>query len=569
MVVLPNPAAPRHSGQMSRFLPGLQQLLRYRREWLASDLVAGVSVAAVAIPTAIAYAQLIGFEPIVGLYAAILPLVVYALFGTSRQLMVNPDAATCAVFAAAVVPLAGGDHEALVALSVGLSVLTGVICITAGLFRLGFVADFLAKPILVGYLNGVAISIFLGQIGKVFGFPLQARGIVPRLVELVQKLPQTHWPTLGAAVATLAIILGSKRVSPRLPAPLLAAVGAIVIVYVMDLEPRGVAVVGALPAGLPDLRWPRFDPALLKPLLFGAAGVALMSFSSDMVTARSFAARNRYDLDPDQEFVALGACQVAAGVSQGFAVSGADSRTAVNDAMGGKSQMVGLVAAATMTVVLFFLTDPLRYLPIAALGAVLIVAAIGLFDAPELVRMWRVRRSECALAVATMLGVIWLDVLDGVLIAVGCALLLLVKRASRPHEAVLGRVAGLGGWHSVADYPEAKTEPGLVVYRFASSLVFFNAGYFKKRMIELAESSRDVRWIVLDGSPINLVDVTGADTLDALVGELAERGVRLGFANVRREVSQMLDRAGVLERLGPDAVFPALDAATDALRARR
>jgi high affinity sulfate transporter 1 len=543
--------------------------LRYRREWLASDLVAGVSVAAVAIPTAIAYAQLIGFEPIVGLYAAILPLVVYALFGTSRQLMVNPDAATCAVFAAAVVPLAGGDHEALVALSVALSVLTGVICITAGLFRLGFVADFLAKPILVGYLNGVAISIFLGQIGKVFGFPLQARGIVPRLVELVQKLPQTHWPTLGVAVATLAIILGSKRVSPRLPAPLLATVGAIVLVYVMDLEPRGVAVVGALPAGLPDLRWPRFDPALLKPLLFGAAGVALMSFSSDMVTARSFAARNRYDLDPDQEFVALGACQVAAGVSQGFAVSGADSRTAVNDAMGGKSQMVGLVAAATMTVVLFFLTDPLRYLPIAALGAVLIVAAIGLFDAPELVRMWRVRRSECALAVATMLGVIWLDVLDGVLIAVGCALLLLVKRASRPHEAVLGRVAGLGGWHSVADYPEAKTEPGLVVYRFASSLVFFNAGYFKKRMIELAESSRDVRWIVLDGSPINLVDITGADTLDALVGELAERGVRLGFANVRREVSQMLDRAGVLERLGPDAVFPALDAATDALRARR
>ena len=554
---------------MSRFLPGLRQLLRYRREWLASDLVAGVSVAAVAIPTAIAYAQLIGFEPIVGLYAAILPLVVYALFGTSRQLMVNPDAATCAVFAAAVVPLAGGDHETLVALSVALSVLTGVICITAGLFRLGFVADFLAKPILVGYLNGVAISIFLGQIGKVFGFSLQARGIVLRLVELVQKLPQTHWPTLGVAVATLAIILGSKRVSPRLPAPLLATVGAIVLVYVMDLEPRGVAVVGALPAGLPDLRWPRFDPALLKPLLFGAAGVALMSFSSDMVTARSFAARNRYDLDPDQEFVALGACQIAAGVSQGFAVSGADSRTAVNDAMGGKSQMVGLVAAATMTVVLFFLTDPLRYLPIAALGAVLIVAAIGLFDAPELVRMWRVRRSECALAVATMLGVIWLDVLDGVLIAVGCALLLLVKRASRPHEAVLGRVAGLGGWHSVADYPEAKTEPGLVVYRFASSLVFFNSGYFKKRMIELAESSRDVRWIVLDGSPINLVDITGADTLDALVGELAERGVRLGFANVRREVSQMLDRAGVLERLGPDAVFPALDAATDALRARR
>ena len=557
------------AGRVSRFLPGLRQLLRYRREWLPSDLVAGVSVAAVAVPTAIAYAQLIGFEPIVGLYASILPLVAYALFGTSRQLMVNPDAATCAVFAAAVVPLAGGDHDALVGLSVTLAVLTGLICVAAGLFRLGFVADFLAKPILVGYLNGVAISIFLGQIGKVFGFPMQAHGIVPRLIELVEKLPHTHWPTLGVALATLAVILASKRLSPRLPAPLLATVAAIVLVYVLGLEPRGVAVVGALPAGLPHFRWPRLDPELLRPLLFGAAGVALMSFSSDMVTARSFAARNRYELDPDQEFIALGACQIAAGVSQGFAVSGADSRTAVNDAVGGKSQVVGLVAAATMTAVLFFLTEPLRYLPVAALGAVLIVAAVGLFDAPELVRMWRLRRSECALAVLTMFGVIWLDVLDGVLIAVAGALLLQVKRASRPPDAVLGRVPGMGGWHSVADYPEARTEPGLVVYRFGAALVFFNAGYFKKRMIELAETNRDVRWIVLDGGPINHVDLTGADALDALADELAARGIRLGLANARRGARELLDRAGVLEKMGVDAVFPALDAAADAFRARR
>lgn len=550
-------------------MPGLRQLLQYRREWLPFDLVAGVSVAAVAIPTAIAYAQLIGFEPIVGLYASILPLVAYALFGTSRQLMVNPDAATCAVFAAAVVPLAGRDHDALVALSVTLSVLTGLLCVAAGLLRLGFVADFLAKPILVGYLNGVAISIFLGQVGKVFGFPMQARGIVPRLIELVQKLPQTHWPTLGVALATLVIILASKRLSPRLPAPLLATVGAIVLVYGLDLERRGVTVVGALPAGLPGFRWPRLDPELLRPLLFGAAGVALMSFSSDMVTARSFATRNRYELDPDGELIALGACQIAAGVSQGFAVSGADSRTAVNDAMGGKSQVVGLVAAATMTAVLFFLTEPLRYLPVAALGAVLIVAAVGLFDAPELVRMWRVRRSEALLAVLTMFGVIWLDVLDGVLIAVGCALLLLIKRASRPPEAVLGRVPGMGGWHDVTDYPDARTEPGLVVYRFGASIVFFNAGYFKKRVIELAETHRDARWILLEGGPINHVDVTGADALEALIGELEGRGIRLGLANARRGVREMLQRAGVLERIGVDAVFPALDAAADALRARR
>lgn len=550
-------------------MPGLRHPLRYRREWLLLDMVAGLSVAAVAIPTAIAYAQLIGFEPVVGLYSAILPLLAYALFGTSRQLIMNPDAATCAVVGAAVLPLADGDREILVALSVTLAVLTGAICIGAGLLRLGFVADFLAKPILVGFLNGVAITIFLGQIGKVFGFSMKAHGVVPRLIELVQKLPETHWPTLGVGAATLAVLLVSRRLSPRLPAPLLAVVAAIVLVYALDLERRGVAVVGALPAGLPHLRWPRFDPELLPTLLASAAGVALMSFSSAMVTARSFAARHRYDLDPDQELIALGACQIAAGVSQGFAVSAAGSRTAVNDAMGGKSQMVGLVAAATMAAVLFFLTEPLRYLPLAALAAVLFVAALGLFDGAEVVRIWRVRRSEGALAVLTMFGVIWLDVLDGVLIAVACALLLLIKRASRPPDAVLGRVAGMGGWHSVADYPDARTEPGLVVYRVSSAILFFNAGYFKKRMIELAETNRDARWIVLDGGPINLVDLTGADTLEALAGELAARGIRLGLANARRGVREMLDRAGVLERIGADAVFPSLDAAADAFRAKR
>ncbi|HKA63079.1 MAG TPA: sulfate permease [Methylomirabilota bacterium] len=552
---------------IDRFLPGLRPLLGYRREWLRSDVVAGVSVAAVAIPTAIAYSQLIGFKPIVGLYAAILPLVAYALFGTSRQLIVNPDAATCAVFAATVLPLAGGDPDALVSLSMVLSVFTGLFCIAAGLFRLGFVADFLGKPILVGYLNGVAISIFLGQIGKIFGFPLHARGIVPRLVELAQQLPQTHLPTLAVGLVTLAVMVGSKRLSPRAPAPLLAVVAAVALVYVLDLERHGVAVVGSLPAGLPSLHWPRFDPALLKPLLAGALGVALMSFSSSMVTARSFAARNRYDLDPDQEFIALGACQVAAGLSQGFAVSGADSRTAVNDATGGKTQMVGLVAAATMTAVLLFLTGPLRYLPVAALGAVLVVAAIGLFDAAALYRMWRVSRSECGLALFTMIGVIWLDVLDGILVAVGLALLLLIKRASRPPDSVLGRVPGMRGWYPLSEHPDAATHPGLVVYRFGAGIVFFNAGYFKRRALEVVASHPGTEWLILDGSTVTLLDLTGTEMLDTLTGELAARGVHLGLANVHRDVHTRLDRAGVLDHIGTASVFPTLNSATDAFLA--
>jgi high affinity sulfate transporter 1 len=552
---------------MDRIAPGLRQLLAYQREWLRADLVAGVSVAAVAVPTAIAYAQLIGFEPVVGLYAAILPLVAYALFGTSPQLIVNPDAATCAVFAATVLPLARSDPSTLPSLSVALSVITGLVCIAAGLLRLGFVADFLAKPILVGYLNGVAISIFLGQVGKVFGFAMSARGITLRLFEFAQKLPQTHLPTLAVGVLTLLVILATKRWSPRAPAPLLAIVAAVLVASSLGLEDRGVAVVGKLPAGLPHVTWPHFDMALLTPLIGGALGLALMSFSSGMVTARSFAARNHYDIDVDQEFIALGACQIAAGVSQGFAVTGADSRTAVNDAMGGKSQMVGLVAAVTMTAVLFFLTEPLRYLPVAALGMVLIVAAVGLFDAAALVKIWRVSRSECVLALFTMVGVIWLDLLEGILLAVGLGIIMLIRRASRPRDSVLGKVPGMRGWHDVAQHPDATQHPGLLVYRFGAAIVFFNSGYFKKQVLELVAAHPDLEWFVVDGSTINILDVTTVEMLETLAAELRARGIRLILAGLHPDVRHKLERAGTLERIGTASVFDTLNSATDAFLA--
>lgn len=567
-----NPTTPwnveRPKAVIGRFAPGLRQLLDYRREWLRSDLVAGVSVAAVAVPTAIAYAQLIGFEPIVGLYAAILPLVVYALFGTSRQLIVNPDAATCAIFAATVIPLAAGDADTLRSLSVALAVLTGLVCIAAGLFRFGFAADFLAKPILVGYLNGVAISIFLGQIEKVFGFAMQSRGIIPRLIEFAGKLPQPHLPTLAVGVTTLAVIIGSKRLAPRAPAPLLATVAAVALVYGLGLEDSGVAVVGGLPAGLPGLSWPQFDPEFLKPLLGGALGVALVSFSSGMVTARSFAARNHYGIDVDREFIALGACQIASGLSQGFAVTGADSRTAVNDEMGGKTQLVGVIAAATMAAVLLFLTKPLYYLPVAALGAVLIVAAIGLFDVAALRKMWCVNRAECVLSLFTTLGVIWLDLLQGILLAVGSALLLLIKRTSRPSDALLGRVPGMRGWREMAHHQDAIIHSGLVIYRFGAAIVFFNAGYFKKRVVEIVDTHPHIEWLIVDGSTINGVDVTGAEMLESLAEELAGRGVRFGLANVRREVRNTLERAGTMKRIGTDSVFATLNTASDAFVTR-
>ena len=323
-----------------------------------------------------------------------------------------------------------------------------------------------------------------------------------------------------------------------------------------------------MPAGLPDLSWPRLDAENLKLLLGGALGVALVSFSSSMVTARSFAARNRYDIDVDQEFIALGTCQIASGLSLGFAVAGADSRTAVNDDMGGKTQMVGLIAAATMVAVLFFLTEPLRYLPMAALGAVLIIAAIGLFDVAALRKMWRVNQAECILSLFTTVGVIWLDLLQGILLAVGSALLLLIKTASRPTDAVLGRVSGKKGWHDVAYHQEAATHPGLMIYRFGAGITFFNSGYFKKRVVALIASHADVEWIIVDGSTINHVDITGAEMLESLAGELATRGVHFGFANIHRQVRNVLERAGALERIGFGSVFSTLNTASDAFLRR-
>jgi high affinity sulfate transporter 1 len=549
--------------QVARFAPGLAQLLAYRREWFRHDLVAGLSVAAVALPIALAYAELTGFAPVVGLYASILPLVAYALFGTSRHLIVNPDAAVCAMVAAIVTPLAAGDSDAYLSLSIALALLTGIICIAGGFLRLGFVADFLGKPVLVGFMNGMAVSIFLGQIGKVFGFPIESGGIIPRLREFVSKLPQTHLPTLAVGVITLAVMIGLRRFVPRLPAPLIAVVVAVGLAQVLRLDQKSVKVVGMVPAGLPSFRLPQLRMEELDMLFGGAVALALVAFSTTMIAARSFAARHRLDVDVDREFIALGACNIAAGLSQGFAVSGADSRTAVNDMMGGKSRVSGLIAAGVMAVVLLFLTGPLRYLPVAALRAVLIVASLGFVDLPSLRHLWRVSRQEFVVCVVTTLGVIAAGVLQGILVAVGIAILLLLKRTSRPPDAVLGRVAGLG-FHNVADYEDAVTHRGLVLYRFGSAIVFFNSPYFKKRVLEIVTGQSDIRWFVVDGSTINLVDSTGAQMIEALAAELTAGGVRLGFANCRSEIRATFERTGVLARIGPDFVFPTLKSAVNA-----
>lgn len=557
-----------HWQELNRIAPGLTMFRGYRLGWLRDDVAAGLSVAAVALPIAIAYAQLAGFPPVVGLYASILPLLVYAVLGTSRQLIVNPDAATCAMVAAIVAPLAAGDVVLYQSLAVSLAVLTGVMCIAAGIFRLGFLADFLGKPVLVGFMNGIAISIVLGQIGKVFGFPIESGRILPRLFEFIVKLPDTHGPTLAIGVTTFVVMLGVRWSFPRLPAPLVALAIAVALVEGLSLDRAGVAVLGTVPAGLPEIGWTPVPSDLLGSLLTGAAGLALVSFTSGMVTARSFAARNGYEIDVDREFVALGACNVAAGLSQGFAVTGADSRTAMSDVMGGKTQVTGLVAAAAMALVLLFLTEPLRYLPASALGAVLISAGLGLFDWRALVRFYRIQEGEFLVCIAAMLGVVTLGALQGIALSIALAMLVLLVRSSRPGDAVLGRVEGLQGFHDLARHEGAAAVPGLVLYRFTASVIFYNAPYFRRRALLAAGADPRVRWLVLDGAPIVHLDSTGADTMATLADDLSRRGIKLAVAGALPQVQRMLERSGALVRVGPEAVFPSLRAAVAAYQSQ-
>jgi high affinity sulfate transporter 1 len=520
----------------ARVAPGLTTLLSYHKSNLSHDLLAGLSVAAVALPVGVAYAQLTGFNPAVGLYSSILPLVAYAIFGTSRQLIIGPDAATCALVAAAVAPLASGDQKLYESLSVTLALLAGVLCIGASFLRLGALADFLSKPILVGFLNGIALSIMLGQIGKIFGFPIAAGGIVPRLIEFAQKVGVTHLPTLAVGLGTFLVLLASPKLFQGVPAALVATILAAVAVRLLGLEKYGVAIVGNVPAGLPPMRIPHFPMSVVPSLLGDATGLALVSFSSMMLTSRSFASRNRYDVDADREFAALGAANIASALSNGFAVSGADSRTAMSDAAGGRTQLTGLVAAGTIATVLLFFTGPLRYVPIAALGAVLVKAAFSLVDLKALQIIYKIDRREFVLSVLSMLGVVAVGAIDAILVAVALAILRFVRLVSRPSIEVLGEVEGFPGFHSIERHPKATTIPGLMLLRFNSPIVFFNAPYFKREVIAAAQAAGpSLRWLVLDMLPITMIDATGLYTADEVADILQEQGVVLAGAGRQTE----------------------------------
>jgi high affinity sulfate transporter 1 len=550
-----------------RIAPGLAKLLRYDRADLPHDLIAGLSVAAVALPVGVAYAQLAGFNPAVGLYASILPLVAYAIFGTSRQLVVGPDAATCALVASAVTPLAAGDEHLYLSLSVSLAFIAGLLCIGARFLKLGAIADFLSKPILVGFLNGIALSIILGQIGKIFGFSIKAGGIVPRLAEFVSKLGETHFVTLAVGLGTFAIVFASPKLLRRMPAALVAMVVAAAATKLLGLEMYGVKSVGAVPAGLPPLRFPSFPPNLLPQLFEDAAGLALVTFSSMMLTSRSFASKNGYDVDADREFAALGAANVASAISQGFAVSGADSRTAMSDATGGRTQVTGLVAAATVAAVLLFFTGPLQYVPIAALGAVLVKAALSLVDISTLKMLFKIDRREFFLSVLATLGVVAVGAIHAILFAVSLAILRFVKLMSRPNIEVLGELEELPGFHSIKRHPSARTVPGLRLFRFNAPIVFFNAPYFKREAIAAATTNASgLRWFVLDLIPVPIIDATGLYAINDVISILRASGIEFVAAGRQTEWREWRQERRISMQSGEVSIFPSIEEAIKAFQ---
>ena len=557
---------------LARWLPGLAELRHYDPAWLPRDVAAGLSVAAIALPVGIAYAELAGAPAAVGIYAAIFPLVPYALLGSSRQLILGPDAATCIMVAASLAPLAQGDPTRFLALMPVLTLITGALYVLAAIGRLGFFASFLSQPILTGYLNGVAVVIIVGQLPKLLGYPSEAGEVLPRLLELTRRFGQAQPATAALGLCVLAGLVALRRYAPALPAPLLAIATAIAAVAALDLGSRGVALTGPVPAGLPVPAWAWFDAATYRSLVGDAAGILLISFTSGVLTAKSFARRNRYDIDADQELLALGAANLAVGLGQGFPVTGADSRTAVNDAVGGRSQLAGIVAAAAMLLVLLFLTAPLALVPTTALAAVILVSAVGLFDLPGLRRLWRMSRREALLSVATTAGVLLLGVLQGVVLAVALSLFWLLATTMRPKDAVLGRLPGLGGFHSVTDFPQAETLPGLLLYRFNANLLFFNVDYFTLRLrARIRSAASPVSWVIVDLSPVSFVDATAVQRFEELREELAAQGITLGTARAKRQLGSAFVGDWLAERRAATAAtaFPTLRAAVEAFAQTR
>jgi high affinity sulfate transporter 1 len=552
--------------------PGLRLLSSYRRSWLSKDLVAGLVLTALLVPQGMAYAELAGLPPITGLYTSILCLVGYAIFGPSRVLVLGPDSSLGPMIAATIIPIVGanGDPQRAIALASVLALLVGVMTVLAGVAKLGFVADLLSKPTQIGYLNGLALTILVSQLPKLFGFSVDADGLIPEAAGFANGLAigDTVAAALAIGLLGLVLILLLQRLVPKVPAVLVAVVVSILAANAFNLADHGVSLVGPLPQGFPPLTLPSVALSDMALLVAGAVGIAVVSLTDTISTASAFAARAGQEVDGDREMIGIGAANIAAGFFQGFPVSTSGSRTAVAEQAGARSQVTGLVGALAITLMLLLAPGLLRNLPQPTLAAVVITASLSLADIPGTVRLWRQRRTEFTLSMAAFAGVALLGVLPGIAIAVALSIGNVFRRVWWPYQTVLGRAADVPGYHDVRSYPDAEQLPGCVLFRFDAPLFFANARTFRDQVRRLARSEPPPKWIVVAAEPITDVDTTAADMLEDLDEGLNAQGISLVFAELKDPVRQKVERYELTRTIDPTHFFPTLGAAVAAFRER-
>jgi high affinity sulfate transporter 1 len=555
-----------------RWLPGLTTLRQYDSSWLRHDIVAGLVMTAMLVPVGIAYAQASGVPGINGLYATIVPLLAYAVFGPSRILVLGPDSALAAVILAVVGPLSGGDPQRAITPAGMMAIVSGIVCVGAGLARLGFLTELLSKPIRYGYMNGIALMVILSQIPKLFGFSVSADGPLRQIWGIVESVAagRTNLVALAVGAGTLALILVLKR-RPRIPGMLIAVAAATAVVAAFDLGARyAIAVLGALPQGLPAPRLPLVDLASLESIITGGVAVALVSFADTSVLSRTYAARLRTPVDANQEMVSLGIANLAAGFFQGFPISSSSSRTPVAEAAGARTQLTGVVGAIAIALLLLLAPALLRYLPNTALAAVVISSAIGLFEFSDLRRIYRIQRWEFWLSIVCFAGVAVLGAIPGIALAIVIAVIEFLWDGWRPHSAVLGHVDDIKGYHDITRYPDARLIPGLVLFRWDAPLFFANAEFFHERVLDaVASSPTPVRWLVVAAEPVTSVDVTSADAVCELDDALRAAGIRMCFAEMKDPVKDKLKRFGIFTRFGEQSFFATVEEAVSSYLAIR
>ncbi|MBR1175941.1 sulfate permease [Bradyrhizobium sp. KB893862 SZCCT0404] len=548
---------------MKQWLPGLDTLRRYEAAWLPRDVFAGVVLATMLVPVGIAYSVASGLPGIYGLYATIVPLLAYALFGPSRILVLGPDSALAGILLGVITPLAAGDPMRAVTLAGMMAIVSGLACILAGVARLGFVTELLSKPIRYGYMNGIALTVLISQLPKLLGFSIEGEGPLRSLWAIASAIldGQINWVAFEIGFATLAAILLLKNT--RLPGILIAVVAATVVVGVLDLGTRyGVKVLGPLPQGLPGFVVPWISTSDIVPVLLGGCAIAMVSFADTSVLSRAYAARLGMRVDPNQEMVGLGAANLATGFFQGFPISSSSSRTPVAEAAGAHTQLTSVVGALSIALLLLVAPNLLEDLPTAALAAVVIAAAIGLFEVADLKRIYRIQRWEFWLSIVCFVGVAVLGVIPGIGLAIALAIIEFLWDGWRPHSAVLGRAQGVKGYHDMTRYPAARRVPGLVLFRWDAPLFFANAEFFRERVMDaIATSPTPVRWLVVAAEPVTSVDVTACDVVAELDQTLHAQGIEFCFAELKDPVKDKLKRFGLFAQLGEHYFFPTIGVA--------